>query len=603
MGSWSDDLPNEIVLQLISYLNPFAFLKFSHVCSRWRKLARLDKILEHHINYQLCDFEDERNKFSIEFESQLLDKFGDRSSTTLLIYQYLLRRKFVGLQLQLNYKVNCGSMTRLHPYYECSTISADGSLYVVVFRNPKSLPSPLRTIQIYSIKLTRPALLRTFVLTKDTDKVAAKVVLARDAQSLAMAFYNGNVEVYRLSKPDPDTPGELTCCTPIFSMQHPSMIHSLGLSSNAELLVLGCHRLGGLTLVDLQSRRELGVPHYRLDLSMDLQKDDTLLLRGWGETIVIRSFSKRKWKSRDSIWSYFEEIIRRTESTYVQLEQTVCLDTRQFYIGLSVNRDLDAGSNSSGDNSLGEIYNSIDVFNGGETFDIEANASGTTVAETYDSNNFADNTDTNHGPIVHETEVESLDSYSPPPTFDDIDRRNLTRFESEPYAQLQFLFMAEEENDSHVPVAGVPPSRPKVLATVKSPSDPFQFMLSEDSSRLLVTQKSAVTLFSTSKEFLDVYYNLYVNPDVNRTAGLTFAEWVRRVIYNRENYDPEVPLSGRQFPVDLWRQNILGIKFIGRDGLLVEYADELAVYELSPLMKTPSYYSIAVTGEIIETGW
>lgn len=88
----------------------------------------------------------------------------------------------------------------------------------------------------------------------------------------------------------------------IFSQERPSVIHSLSLSYNAELLVFGRERLGGLTIVNPQTGEEIDLPHYRIGLTVSLEEDDrALYVTHNGETIVNRSMDDNDWLQKESI--------------------------------------------------------------------------------------------------------------------------------------------------------------------------------------------------------------------------------------------------------------------------------------------------------------
>ncbi|ODQ78711.1 hypothetical protein BABINDRAFT_8955 [Babjeviella inositovora NRRL Y-12698] len=103
--------------------------------------------------------------------------------------------------------------------------------------------------------------------------------MSSDNKHLAVAFY-GLVHVYRLNY---TTMGASPI---IFSRQYPSEIKYLGLSAHAEILFIQSMRIGGLLMINLETKEEVDFPHYRLDLTMNLQNDFNLTISGFNETYV-----------------------------------------------------------------------------------------------------------------------------------------------------------------------------------------------------------------------------------------------------------------------------------------------------------------------------
>ncbi|KAK9479110.1 hypothetical protein V1514DRAFT_292532 [Lipomyces japonicus] len=356
------DLPNETLLIIFSYLGSHCFLNTSQVCKRWRQLTRIGHVLASHIKSHILE---------PGREDGFLDLLANEHSDYNIynFYQYLLRQKSIGLEFFLKYHIDGSEWLRRHPHFECSTHSNDGKTYVVMYRDPRTLPFPVRTIRVYQFKLERLRLAYSFVLATSTDRRATKVVLSRDCQSLAIAYQIGYVEVYKLSAlddepqikshfPTPDPP-ELTC---VFAKQYPSSIHSLAISCKAEMLVLGSQRLGGLLAIDLKTGTELDLPHYRLDLEVALEAQDrALLLRGWHETIVIRSLAvdDDDEGDRESVWEYFHALIMIHESCYVPLEKAVAVQGGQYFVGIRT-VDGTGGQGAGGRHQLKLVYDQAD---------------------------------------------------------------------------------------------------------------------------------------------------------------------------------------------------------------------------------------------------
>ncbi|KAK7206839.1 hypothetical protein BZA70DRAFT_275174 [Myxozyma melibiosi] len=373
-------LPDEILLWIFELLDAPAFLQASHTCSRWLKLLRRDAVLAKHIRERICENPAELEYLEIvphscgreHKKSASWPKRKNNESWLEYLYLFFLRQKSIGLVLRPAYNLWLGEGLFDPMYYECSTRSDDGTLFIVVQRNKLTSPVPLRTVHIYNLHCvmydrytpprpgTRrgnfeledmhgPYLWQTLVLTESSDKKAQSVVVARDGKSIAIDFQHGYVEVYTLENlrenesHSQETWGRSSMYGPrmnlmlkrIYHQQFPSTVHSIALTSNAEVLVLGFNRLGGLTIVNLKTGETLDLPHYRLDLGINLQLgDQALMLTGFNETMVMRSFDPKDWEQKTSIWDYYARLIESTELRYVEMEGVRGLNLRGWFIGI-----------------------------------------------------------------------------------------------------------------------------------------------------------------------------------------------------------------------------------------------------------------------------
>ncbi|KAK9473426.1 uncharacterized protein V1510DRAFT_433598 [Dipodascopsis tothii] len=382
-------LPNETLASVFGHLDPPSFLDAAQVSRAWRALAHDSGVLGKHLADRLCASADDRAELAhmlaavpprdelaeLAAALQIADGGDDNAATrakrqrladdddgsdsdsddvvalspatharvldavaavrggsddpawTYWIYLVLLRRKMAALVFAPRFRLWTLDLVHEHTDFECSTLSADGQIYVTSYRDTSVQP-PLRLVRTYSLgDGGPPRRLWTFAFA-GAERRATKIALSRDRNYAAFSFGIGYVEVYRL---DLDSGQHAR----VFSNQFPSAIHSLALSRDAEVLVLGCQRLGGLTLVNLQTEAQVDLPHYRLDLTVALSADDeALYLNGWKETIVMRSIDPADWTERESTWDYYMGLIRSMESSYVPLEHAHALETRPCFVGL-----------------------------------------------------------------------------------------------------------------------------------------------------------------------------------------------------------------------------------------------------------------------------
>ncbi|KAK9235648.1 hypothetical protein V1525DRAFT_409336 [Lipomyces kononenkoae] len=572
-------LPDETLVTVLSLLNVRGFLNASHVCSRWRRLTRVYSVLVRHIATHLCETFDERQYLHIISKGNVSasTEFGSRTESDLhfvwpyYLYLYILRRKCVALGIYTKYRIMCRDMTRAHPHFECATFSADGSLYVAVYRDGRTLPTPSRIIRVYNLAARFPRLSHSFLLTTNTDRGATDVVLSRDVQSLAIAFNIGYVVVYKLKLTQQDwetwpTQKERSSsiCEQVYSTQFPSSIHSLAVSSGTEMLVLGCRRLGGLSIINLSSGEELDVPHYRLDLEIGLQaRDEALCLRGWNETIVMRSFDEEAWAEKANIWSYFEDVLCNMESTCVQLEEAVSLARRHFFVGTKRAGEVEEEGHDAADITVNDI-----------------------------------------NPLVDDP------AENPPNSVDGIVDLGGADFDITEKRQVRLCYMPDddEEDDSS--------NNDGLLRDPDDPDDPddegvraskllaecsgaYRVALSDDTSRLLVAQHGTLRLFSLATDFLDGISSYCCPREEN--DDLSVMTQCMNLIIERELKDRRAPMMSRLFTIpDLFYKPVINICFMKTSGIVVEYADEIVVYELARVVAPSINLRIDAIGEIEE---
>ncbi|KAK9453745.1 hypothetical protein V1511DRAFT_504384 [Dipodascopsis uninucleata] len=599
------DLPNETLLLIFSFLESHSFLNVSQVCSRWRKLCKIDDVLFKHMKQHICETQEELDLLAPEnFLPEDLKHKITKHTYMEYLYRYLLRRKFVGLELVPRYHVNCQGQIRKHPHFECSTHSADGTRYIALFRNCDTLPVPLRTIHIYDLSRLPPIRTHTFIFTSDTHRKATKVVIANDLSCLAIAFKTGYVQIYKLDldgsdqqklKPTRSLVRSEVCstyitsnygryrrepstCEKIYERQSPSSIKSLDVSSGAELLVIGCKRLGGLQIVNLKSGEELDLPHYRLDLTVRLEDHDrALLLCGWNETIVMRGYSVEEWHQKESIWKYYENLIYVNESSYIALEDTKPLSDWRCFVGVKVFRE-DFENEGGRDLSDYESGHEPEI-------NLEHRQDGivSTIRSSLNPNNntAAEPDEESISNVIRELRLD----YGA----DDID----TDFNQE----------VEDDQDETVDENGVG----KLLCLLPNNRKSYRFILSECSSRLLVTFKSTIQLVSLNGNFLSILTNRPSRENIERANdsdnvdyGNDQDNFYYSLISIREMQDRNVPLISRKFLVDLWDKSLVDIWFLKSSVIVVEYIDEIMVFELSSCIKSYLLLYVDITSDIVE---
>ncbi|KAK9325398.1 hypothetical protein V1517DRAFT_285452 [Lipomyces orientalis] len=631
MGITIHDFPDEMIVGVFSWLGSHCFLNVSQVCSRWRGLTRVDHILAKHIRNHLCETHREREYLDViqhgstRVSSDSAPKLATCESWVYFLYLYMLRRKLVAMELYPKYRIYCNDMTRTHPHFECSTFSADGSLYIAVYRDRRTLPTPLRIIRVYSLAGNMPRLSHSFVFIADTDRAASDVVVSRDVQSLAIAFNIGYVEVYKLrlagykcefsQQPSNQSPSSASqndmgssICEKVYSKQFPSSIHSLAVSSGAEMLVLGCRRLGGLTIINLTSGAELDVPHYRLDLEIGLQaRDEALCLRGWNETIVMRSFYEEAWNEKENIWTYFEEVLNNMESTCVQLEEAVSLTRRHFFVGTKIIREPVTHWQIRHDEddweAIGAIYENVTNIETG----INANAQHAEVEATAESDGIgsaapwpAASTHAN-GSIAVDGQADAADgtddAQNDSSGDDSVAEFDIPMVETH---EVRLYYMPDyDEEDIPTDEALLRDADEEGVRAFKVLDEcdgAYRVVLNDDTNRLLVAQPGTVRLFSLGDDLLNAISSYC--PARTHNENLSVMNRCMNLIIEKDLKDHRAPMMGRQFRINMFDKPVIDMCFMDSSGIVVEYPDEIVVYELSPVPRPCINLRMTLIGEI-----
>lgn len=97
-----------------------------------------------------------------------------------------------------------------------------------------------------------------------------------------------------------------------------------------------------MLVVNVETREEIDIPHYRLDLKMSLQYNDKVLaLSGWNETVI---FGKATPPSPTppgpgALWEYFSLLVQNNISSYVPVERAMALEVQNAYLGFEGNEN------------------------------------------------------------------------------------------------------------------------------------------------------------------------------------------------------------------------------------------------------------------------
>ncbi|KAK9459250.1 uncharacterized protein V1516DRAFT_679414 [Lipomyces oligophaga] len=532
-----DALPDETLALIFGYLDPQPFLFVSQVCSRWRALTRIPYILESHIRTWLCS-----RPHECEYLDAILDQQSEKKQKWIEhLYVFLLRRKLIALSLVMSVRVMYNSMFRQHPHYECSTVSPDGRYYVILYRDKRVYPEPLRTVRIYDLYSDPPALVVSLILTIDTLRSARQVAVSRDVRSIAIESDFGYIQVYDLILPLRST-SEMSL---IYESQFPSSVHSMAISSSSNMLALGFHRLGGLTIINLKTNQELDVPHYRLDLKMSLQAhDQALCLSGWKETIVMRSFSDDDWTERSNIWEYYRNLIESMESTYVQLENAVALYNRPFFVGIKKIQYPYSDDTPPGNSDFIAV--------------VDLNA-GIDLGSDSDS-------DIQEDLLYEEYQLKLI-------CINDPSEQPSAETFSEPTASIRDGYELDEDVRASKIISFLPEP------TLREPELRHQsFTISDDDSRLLTFPYGMPKVYSLSHRHYLSYMENY-SPGRTEDPSLSSFDQCMNLLLGIDLHSRRAEMSCREFEIQSIR--LLDAWFIGNSSIVCEYENRLEIYILT----------------------
>ncbi len=340
------DLPVEVLKNTFSYLDPASYFYVAQVCHVCRSVA-LDKnnLIDHimdtgldeilsplHPNSQirqhlgLATTPDEatqskilmsrswmRQLYATKARDCIVGKILTKvMSSSCLFNRYLtlLRLKLKLFKLSPTYLLYINSSpTNLQTgntlVFHCSALSPDGTKMITCYGSTDSsceTNTPLKdhefvmnifslTSQLENNSLSNKQRLEYSLRVAKSDRLAQVIAMSTDNKFIAVTYKYGYVEVYKLPGFSVNSSSsQYTYIKPIFEKQYPSSISYLGISQNGEVLFIRSKRLGGLLLVNLRTKVEMDIPHYRLDLNMSLQLNDRILsISGWKESIIFGS--------------------------------------------------------------------------------------------------------------------------------------------------------------------------------------------------------------------------------------------------------------------------------------------------------------------------
>lgn len=295
-----------------------------------------------------------------------------RTDETLVkLYHKILQSKLVSISLQPFYRMILSAQPFVTPKNaidnlvtrESVSFSPDGSQMLTVTRN-STYEHYLYITQLVPGEDSSQENNSNFipylkyVYVWKCDRNVLDVTMSRDLQYIAVSYDVGYVEVHDLGiNPLKEFRSEgvkghivnvngvskLACSTKvIFFCQFPSTISYLALSANCEVLFLRSQRLGGLLIVNVETREEIDIPHYRLDLKMLLQYNDKVLaLSGWNETVIFGKATPPAATppSSGALWEYMSVLVKNNISSYVPVERAMALEVQNAYLGFEGNEN------------------------------------------------------------------------------------------------------------------------------------------------------------------------------------------------------------------------------------------------------------------------
>jgi hypothetical protein len=313
-----EDLPPEVIYRILYLLDLNAYLNARKVCRRWRQLAQ-EENLEHI----------QARRIRIDNVSGPIQRYPCHAGWACDSNQFvgddfkaLLRYYMAGLEI---YPVNRIILCVI-PAQAKREYSPDGTRLIVVSSNEGKVQETI----IYDIANDPPRLESRVLRTIDRG-LPDKVAFSTDNRYVAYAHNPGYVEVHKYHD-------EKNESVRIFSRQYPSKIISVAVSADGEVLFMRFSRLGGLMLVNLDTKEEMDVGHYRLDLDMRVHANDEVLTvpSGLGETVVFgkAAFSPDRSTCRPrKLWDYFKHLMSQEMSTYVPLKEATPLATDSCFFG------------------------------------------------------------------------------------------------------------------------------------------------------------------------------------------------------------------------------------------------------------------------------
>lgn len=313
----------DVIELILQQLDPLSFYRSRQVCKLWRDVANKPTALWSHVTDKIiADADDlEAGTFRENLEA-IYPGIESDSSKLQQIYLDLVRYSFVV------YDITVEKLQALDSPKENQTrlLSEDGTILLTT--TPTS--GGILEIELFDvIKGTKE------LYFYESRRAIELVRLSQDNKFVAMSSGYGYLEVIKLERPT---------CTVIYSRQYPSHFESLAVSAGGEVFMGKSIRLGGYSVVNLDTGEEMDIGHYRLDLSLRSMFDDlVLILPGRGETFIYGWTSETPiTRERGQLWRYYEYLIKNDIFHYITRADAVPLVYHRGYF-LSILRDEEGG--------------------------------------------------------------------------------------------------------------------------------------------------------------------------------------------------------------------------------------------------------------------
>lgn len=335
-------LPPEIIGKIVGYLDPPSFLYLGHTCKLLRLFSRNDNVLTEHLQTLTRwkgDDEETPGDEETESEGSGTTKTAitpatstlDLSNTPLYAtYLHLLRQKWVARQMTL--KVHLRLSPDCPNTFATSWSSPDGSLLCV------SLGKYIFVYSIGSEKFCNniPPL---YLFGWKTEEEIPLVTFSTDNEYMAVVFGFGRVRLYCMEELLSKYRGGIINLANVpakYSKQFPSRIEYLAVSQKAFIMWVRARRLGGLTIINIETTNEIDVPHFRLDLRMSAQsRDQVMTLIGNQEALIFGqadTLDEEDFSEEGALWEYYCTLMETSMSTSLSCDGVLALLTPGRYI-------------------------------------------------------------------------------------------------------------------------------------------------------------------------------------------------------------------------------------------------------------------------------
>jgi hypothetical protein len=350
-------LPPEIIGKIIGLLDPVSFLYIGQTCKLLRVFSRNDTVLTDHLQTLMNwrgnddetpedDGEQTQTQSEDNDDSEQLTTTSptktvtpappttytiDLSSTPLYsTYLNLLRQKWVARQMTL--KIHLRLSPDCRDTFASSWSSPDGSLLCV------SLGKYIFVYSIGSEKFCNniPPL---YLFGWKTEEEIPLVTFSTDNEYMAVVFGFGRVRLYCMEELLSKYRGGIINLANVpakYSKQFPSRIEYLAVSQKAFIMWVRARRLGGLTIINVETTNEIDVPHFRLDLRMSAQaRDQVMTLIGNQEALIFGqadTLDEEDFTEEGALWEYYCTLMETSMSTSLSCDGVLALLTPGRYI-------------------------------------------------------------------------------------------------------------------------------------------------------------------------------------------------------------------------------------------------------------------------------